>query len=286
MSTPAPSADDPAELTLPPAVWSAVRHAAFVGRLALLPAALFTLLAAWLNRPVDGTLVGVIVTLMALGLAALAALSLLSARRGLDAGAALLALLLAGAEAIQAFGLLGSGVGEFGGREFYVLPFLAWLLLLGGGLALFSGLVPGPVATATRAVPNPIAAAAAAAANRAASGTTGSTPPVGPPQSGSGPAAPTGGGSPSAAPPSGPRPDSPFARPAEAGAPPADAPSASGAAAPPTTASADATTTASPAESPEPGWYPSPDGTTARWWDGGSWSDDRRPLSDFEGDGA
>lgn len=275
MSTPAPTSEHPAELTLPPALWSGIRHAALAGRLALLPAALFTLLAAWINRPVDGGLVGVVITLMALGLAALAGLSLLSARRSLDAGAALLALLLAGAEAIQAFGLLGTGVGDFGGREFYVLPFLAWALLLAGGLPLFAALLPGPTATAPRDIPNPFAAAASAAAKRSASsGTTTSTPPVGPPQRGSGPKAPTGSGQPSAPSPTGPRPDSPFARPAEA------------AATPPATTVAPAATPVAPvaAETPEPGWYPSPDGTTARWWNGSSWSDDRRPLSDFDGD--
>jgi hypothetical protein len=359
-TTPAP--DDHDELTVSPTTWGLLRQAAFAGRLALLPAAFVTLLAAWINRPLEGGFAGVVVTLLALGLAGLAWRSLQGARRGLDAGAAALALVLAGGEALQAFGLVGTGVGALGGKEFYVLPLLAWLLLLVGGLALFASLVPGPVAANTRAVPNPFAGRTAP---------SGAAPEPAAPTSRFAPSAPPTGPSPQAAAWSAPAPSAPAAeRPAAGSAPAAGAQAAhapaaaaqvtpapaAGRQAPPaaapatpagrsdagpaTTDAADAPTAVAPAAttpaaassaadpgpvpadpadgpgaddadatvvveapatagpgpggdrsadaptqqaaSPEPGWYPSSDGRTARWWDGDGWTGDRRPLSDFE----
>jgi hypothetical protein len=404
MTTP-PASPAPDDLALSPSAWQTVRVVAFGGRLTLLLAAFVTLLAAWINRPLEGAFVGVFVTLMALGLGALAGLSAFAGvRRQLDAGAALLALLLAGGEAIQAFGLVGETV--YGAKTFYVLPMFAWILLLAGGLALFATLLPGPIATATHQIPNPFAQATGGAAPvNPTPGGFAPPQPQGPPPSGPGR---TGGfdpprttsPEPTYAPPAdrpapGERPESLFASSEE---PPASAPQDAPAAAaphdapaeshdtsrsetptdqpdavptdapevrqdgpvdrpeadapqptsapspatptppseprdePPTTPVEDEPTAVSPAvpedrptetftpatdqqtasfappvpreerrptppaptppapeparaPDPEPGWYPSPDGRSAQWWDGARWSGERRPLSDFEDDG-
>lgn len=234
MSATRPAVDPaPRELRVSSSSWETIRTAAFVGRISLIGAALLTVIAAFVNRPVDGPLVIVCTTILALAMGILAGFGLVRPQRGFDLGATVIALLLAGAEAVQAFGFIGKAY--YG--TLFVMPMLAWLALLVGGLALATVLLPGPVAENPAAVANAVGRATAAGPGYgpAAAGTPGGYP----------------------------------------------FPGAGGAA----VAGASAFGATAVVADPEPGWYPSPDGETARRWDGETWTGERRPLSDFDDEG-
>lgn len=203
-------------------------HSVALGaRIALFPAALLAIVAAFVNRPLDGALIEVGTVLGALGLATLAALSLHSPRPKADLGAVMLAMLLAGGQALQGFGLVAGGYFSTA----YALPIIAWLTLFGGGLALAATLPLGAKSVGQARVP------------KAASG---------------------------------------FARgwPEPAGA--ANSPASGGSFGAQKAASTNAAAGPANASGPGAGWYPAPDGKTARWWDGSAWTDQRRELSELD----
>lgn len=248
-----PTPEPPVSPTVSPKTWAGINQAALVGRFVLLPASVLSILATFIDTPGIGALAKVFLTLLALAVATLAVLGTVKPLRAFDAGAVAIALVLSGTWGFYAFSTIGV---EFVGK-LYILQFFAWLPLLAGALAVGAVLLIGPTPTVPFKIGGPSAPQAWG-------------PPTGYQQAGAptqaqGPA-PTGYGAPAQ---SAPSPGGPAAY-----APPAPEPQQAPAA-PAAPAASDA---------PEPGWYPAPDGVNARWWDGSTWTGERRPLSDFDDD--
>lgn len=216
-----PSPVPPTTFEVSPAAWTTIGQVAFAGRIVLLGAALFSLLATFIDHYGPGAFTKFVLLVLALGMAASAVFGLVKANRPADLAATGLALILVGSWGYAAF----LGIGQEYASDLRVLPALAWILALGGGLAVGTALIPGPVAV------SPVSFAPSTA----------------------GGSAPTAAWSPPSA-------SSSTVAPAVA-APPAAVPAA---------------------DSPVAGWYPAPDGVHARWWDGSTWTGDRRLLSDFD----
>lgn len=184
----------------------ALRTIALAARIELLPAALLAMIAAFTDRPLQGGLVEAGTVVGALAVATLASISLYAAQPRLDLGATAIAMLLAGGQAIQGFGL----VGEPYVSHAYALPIVAWLALFAGAVALALTI---PVGVAERV--NPLFARLQIGPN-----------------------------------------DGPAAAPAASGI-------------------------GGASQAATPGWYPSPDGAGARWWDGKAWTDHKRDMSEL-----
>ncbi|MEV4423651.1 DUF2510 domain-containing protein [Patulibacter sp. NPDC049589] len=252
-----PQPDLPDAFSVSPKAWATISQVAFIGRIVLLPAGLLSLLATFIETDGVGALTKIFLTLLALALVTFAVLGTVKPGRVFDLVTVALALTLAGTWGFYAFASLGN---EYQSK-LYILQFFAWLATLGGGLAVGAVLLPGP----TAAVPLKLGGASTPGPGAQQWGAPSG---YAPPAQGYGPA-PTGFGAPTSAP-AGPPPGatSSFAPPAA----PAPTPE------PPAEPAVPAPTS----DAPEPGWYPAPDGVNARWWDGSTWTGERRPLADFD----
>lgn len=194
----AKAADAPAAIL--PASKATLRTVALTARIVLLPAALLATIAAFTDRPMEGGLVEAAVVVGALAVGTLAGVGLYAPQSRLDLGAVVMAMLLAGGQAVQGFGFVAESYGSYA----YALPIVAWLALFGGALALALTIPLGAAEASSSSLPWPSAVAAPA-----------------PSSAGAGSQAPA-------------------------------------------------------------GWYPSPDGTFARWWDGQAWTEHHRDMSEFD----
>jgi len=198
-----------------PASQQTLHTIALTARIVLLPAALLAIIAAFTDRPLEGGLVEAGTVVGALAVATLAGFSLYSAQPRVDLGAVMFAMLLAGGEAIQGFGLIGEPYIS----TVYALPVVVWLALFGGAVALALTIPVGPAGSVRQLFDAP-----------------------------------------------------PFSAPAQTTADSHHSPGSRTAQSPSAAAS----------QTP-PGWYPSPDGSSARWWDGSAWTEHRRDLGEFGG---